>query len=130
MNQLVLESGFSEAGIRTLGDGARKVLVVVPGVPHPREGGSTVVFYEYIKAVKNAGFNVLNLLLLQPDNASQERLSVYREALEELGRFEVLPCWSARFVTSRRARQRFDAAALESVRERLLDYGADAVLAL
>ena len=88
------------------------------------------MFYEYIKAVKNAGFNVLNLLLIQPDNSSDAGLAAYRAGLEEPDRFEILPCRSPHFVITRRGRHRLDTSALEAVRERVLAFNADAVLAL
>lgn len=106
------------------------VLIVAPGIPHPTEGGSSVVFYEYIKAVKKAGFNVLNLLLMQPDNSSDSALAAYRAGLEEPGRFEILCCRSPQFVTTRHGQHRLDTAALSTVRNRILAFKPAAVLAL
>ena len=119
------QPGYSKAA----GPGGR-LLIVTQGIPHPTEGGSTVVFYEYIKAAKAAGFTILNLLLLQPDNASEARLSEYRRGLEEPGRFEVVTCSSERFITLHRLRITFDKVAMTPVRDRILAFDPDAVLAL
>ena len=108
----------------------RRLLIVTHGIPHPTEGGSTVVFYEYIKAAKAAGFTILNLLLLQPDNASEARLAEYRRGLEEAGPFEVVTCSSERFITLHRLRITFDKAAMTPLRDRILAFDPDAVLAL
>lgn len=107
-----------------------RLLLVAPGIPHQTDGGSSVVFYEYIKALKKAGFTILNLLLLQPDNASEARLAAYRAGLEEPGRFDVLPCWSPMFVTSRRLRHSLDRGALNAFRNRVLDFKPDAAVSL
>lgn len=108
----------------------RRLLLVAPGIPHSVEGGSSVVYFEYIKALKRAGFTILNLLLLQPDNASDKRLEVYRDSLEEPGRFDILPCWSPLFVTSHRLRHRLDTAALDSVHDKITAFNPDFVLSL
>jgi len=107
-----------------------RVLLVAPGIPHSTEGGSSVVFFEYTKALSQANVQVLNLLLLQPDNASEGRLSDYRKALEESSRFDVLPCWSQSFVTSKRLHLDFDKAAVDAVREQVLAFDPDVIVAL
>ena len=107
-----------------------RLLIVSPGIPHPTEGGSSVVFYEYIKAAKAAGYTILNLMLLQPDNASEAGLSKYRAGLEEPGRFEILQCWSKQFVTSHHMRHQFDKGPVDAVRAKILAFKPEAVLAL
>jgi hypothetical protein len=73
---------------------ARRLLVVAPGIPHPTEGASTVLFFHYIDALKRAGFDLFNVLLLENKTATPERLSAYEARMTGERGFQVKGCWS------------------------------------
>ena len=83
-----------------------RVLVVSQGIPHPERGASTVLFYSYIDALRENGYSVLNILLLQNDDYSDENLSQYEELICRDGNVEIFPCKSERLITSSRFRHR------------------------
>lgn len=64
--------------------GAR-LAVWSPGVPHPSEGASTVLFWHYIAGLRRAGFDVLNILLLQSGDSDAASVERYRESTADLG---------------------------------------------
>lgn len=68
----------------------KSVLIVSPGVPHPREGASTVLFYQYIRGIADAGARVLNILLTDATNRDERLLGEYLESMRDLSRFEAL----------------------------------------
>jgi glycosyltransferase involved in cell wall biosynthesis len=72
-------------------DKNKKVMIIVPGIPHEHSGASTVLFYYYIKSVKNAEFNTRNILLIQPDNMNEEHLATYLTKMNSPNKFEVIP---------------------------------------
>ena len=106
----------------------RKVLIVSPGIPHPKRGASTVLFFCYIDAMKKAGFEILHLLLLQPGSAKTEELNNYTDSIQELRRFKVLPCWSDVFIQSGRLGHNLNQQAVQQVREEVEEFQADMII--
>ena len=70
----------------------KRLLICSPGIPHEFHGGSSILFYSYIERLKRTDFKVLNLLLLQPNNYTEQALTEYTAKMSEPGRFEILPC--------------------------------------
>lgn len=68
------------------------MLIVSPGVPHPHKGASTVLFYEYIRGLADAGARVLNLLLIDAAHRDAGLLDEYRAAMRDLAAFEIAEC--------------------------------------
>ena len=58
-----------------------RLLILCPGVPHASKGASLVLFYHYTAALKQAGFTILNLLLLDPEADDAADLAAYREQM-------------------------------------------------
>ena len=108
----------------------RRLLIVSPGIPHPAEGASTVLFFHYIEALKRSGFEILNLLLLLPDNSSEDRLADYVGRVAEPGKFEVLPCRSDRFLRMSMTGPALVSTAVDAVRPRVTEFRPDAIFAL
>lgn len=73
------------------------------GVPHPTEGASTVLFWHYITGLRAAGFEVLHVILAQPDNANPKQLEEYRALAQDAG-IEVAVCHDVSFVEEQRHR--------------------------
>jgi glycosyltransferase involved in cell wall biosynthesis len=111
--------------------GAR-LAIVAPGIPHPTRGASTVLFHHYVQSLRDAGFRVLNVLLLQKNNASPEALKEYEARLAEPERFEVVPCWAPEgFIReSWRRPPHLDRDALRPAEQALAEFRPDAVFAL
>lgn len=88
------------------------------GAPHPTEGASTVLFWQYVHGLRAAGFEVLSVVLREPDHSSVERLREY-EALARAEGITVAVCEAPAFLEERRhaVRLRTEAlgAALEAV---------------
>ena len=79
---------------------APRLAIWTSGIPHPTEGASTVLFWHYIFGLRAQGFDVLNVLLLQPENSGAKALEEYRESAAAAG-FEVAVCRSESFVVER-----------------------------
>lgn len=59
-----------------------RLLVLCPGVPHASQGASTVVFYHYTAALRQAGYPMLILLCLTGEEPCREAdLAAYRAQL-------------------------------------------------
>jgi glycosyltransferase involved in cell wall biosynthesis len=71
------------------------------GAPHPSEGASTVLFWHYVSGLRSAGFEVLNVVLAQPDNATPEGLRDYATLAGNHG-IEVAVCRAESFLEERR----------------------------
>lgn len=68
----------------------RKLAVIIPCVPHPTDGASVVVYYWYAYALRQAGYQILNILLLSsPDDLL--KVAEYRRRLEEDDNFQIVP---------------------------------------
>lgn len=118
------------AGLPVIGCGKR-IVVTVHGVPHPSEGASTVLFYWYIAALRAAGFEILNVLLLDDGSMGDGRqLDAYNNVVAAWDRFEVLVCRSPKFVVPGVSGIRFDERAFESVEPRVRAFNPDVILCL
>lgn len=106
-----------------------RVIAVVGGIPHRSIGASLVLYHYYLQGLKDAGFEVLNILLLQPDNVTSEGVAEYCREMEG-PEFHVLACYAPRFVRTNRFGHRFDHGALKEVRRQAEAFGADATLCL
>jgi glycosyltransferase involved in cell wall biosynthesis len=94
-------------------DGSERRLVVIsPGIPHESRGASTVLFYHYIAGLRRSGFRIMNVLLLQPDNSTEEGLAEYEKQMADGERFTVVPCRAETFVLSTHTGFRLNASAV------------------
>ena len=110
---------------------AERLLVVSPGVPHRSQGASSVLFYHYIKYLRDAGFPILNVLLCDPLHEPEEYESIlasYRQELEVPGRFEVAVCRSQGFIRRSPFAIRLDVGGLEPLKERTDAFKPDIAL--
>jgi glycosyltransferase involved in cell wall biosynthesis len=73
--------------IKKIGNGKR-LLLVFPAVPHPTDGASVIVFYWYASALKHAGYEILNLLILS-DEKNLSNLNEYRCNIQESDYFRI-----------------------------------------
>lgn len=80
---------------------SKRLLVCTVGVPHKSKGASLVLFYHYLDGLKRSGFNILHVVLLQPDSDVRD-LHAYRHEMAEQDRFEILECRALRFYKVRR----------------------------
>lgn len=110
-------------------DGSRRQLVIIaPGIPHESRGASTVLFYHYIAGLKGRGFRVLNALLLQPDNSTEEGYAEYERKMSDGETFTVVPCRADNFVVSKRFSLQLDASAAAEALARIEEFQPDAVV--
>lgn len=79
----------------------KRLFICSPGVPHKTKGASTVLFYHYINCFKEMNFDILNLLLLDPTNYSENALSEYIVHIGDEEHFEILPFRAKHFIKSR-----------------------------
>lgn len=106
----------------------RRLVIVAPGIPHESRGASTVLFYHYITGFKRAGFRIMNLLLLQPDNATEEGLEEYQKSMEDAKSFTVVPCRAETFVISKRTGFRLNASAVSQALTNAEEFQPDVVV--
>ena len=88
MEPLLHPNGGSMAESK-LNTSRKRILVVSQGVPHATKGASLVLFFHYLEGLRNAGYNVLHLLVTT--SAFSEDLRAYRQHIETPGQFKVLP---------------------------------------
>jgi glycosyltransferase involved in cell wall biosynthesis len=99
------------------------------GAPHPTEGASTVLFWHYICGLRAAGFEVLSVVLAQPDNSTPESLREY-EALAQKEGIGVAVCRAESFLEERRHTVRLRTESLGPAREAVAAFRPDASLCL
>jgi glycosyltransferase involved in cell wall biosynthesis len=90
----------------------KKLLICSQGVPHPTRGASAVIFHHYIDRLRQEGFRILHVLLLQPHDTSERELCDYVDRMAEPGRFNIEACWSNRLVVHQAWGLRLDTASL------------------
>ena len=66
----------------------RKLAVIIPCVPHPTDGASIVVYYWYAYALRQAGYQILNVLLLSSTD-DLPKVAEYRRLLDEDANFQI-----------------------------------------
>ena len=108
----------------------QKVVIVAPGIPHPSDGASTVLFYHYIDGFRRAGFDILLALLLQDDNSSPEQLADLKERFPETEAFRIFPCYEKRFVRSSRFAHRLQCQRLSELKNVVSAFQPDSVFCL
>ena len=104
-------------------------MVVSAGVPHPTQGASVVLFFLYVEALRQAGFEVVHLVLLERGKATEEQLRRYQELASGRG-WRVATIWSERFVRSTLWSHRLDPAATNALRESLVAFRPDILVCL
>jgi len=67
----------------------RKLALIIPCVPHPTDGASVVVYYWYALALRQAGYKILNILLLTSP-LDVPKIAEYRKQLKEDANFKVI----------------------------------------
>ncbi len=70
--------------------GKRLVVCSFGAIPQKKFGASVVLFYYYIQKLKDSGFNIIHLLILEDKEECKDRLKVYCDEFEEAGKFHVL----------------------------------------
>lgn len=75
------QNGMS-AGNISVNEMMRTILVITIGYPHPQRGASSVLFYWYLRALRQSNFRVEHLLLASPDELSEQAEREYLKAIE------------------------------------------------
>jgi len=128
------DTGAAESLVRSaargpIGERRRRLAVVVPGVPHPSCGASVVLFYQYLRAIRDAGYEALNALVMQGTGADEGAVDFYRREIRADSTFSVRthtvePVFSAcRFTVEHRTRD------LGPLRKEIEEFAPDAVVA-
>ena len=111
-----------------MSNSSKRLLICAPGVPHLSQGASTVLFYHYISLFKNAGFSILNLLLLQSDNYTEEGLEEYTISMEEPGAFQVISCRSELLISSNKWSFYVNTNGLQETLDKIEEFNPDIVV--
>jgi hypothetical protein len=69
------------------GNGKRLVLII-PCLPHPTDGASVVLYYWYAYALRHAGYQIVNLLILNNDKEVQG-VTEYSQSIREADDFQI-----------------------------------------
>lgn len=113
--------------VETNGSG-RRLVIISPGIPHESRGASTVLFYHYIAGFKRTGLRIMHVLLLQPDNSTEDGLVEYERKMADHERFTVVPCREDSFVVSTRLGFRLNTSAVAAVVKEAEGFRPDAVV--
>ena len=110
----------------------RRILIVTPGVPHPTDGASVVLFYHYIDRLKREGYRIHHILLLPGENWPQSTVDEYAANMADLtdpSRFHVTAVRADRFYTESRQCHRLVPSAVKEVETTARAFGADIIVA-
>ena len=77
------------------------MLIVTVGIPHASLGASLVLFYHYIWRLKENGYEILHLILLQP-NYDREALARYTREMSDKASFKIITHEAKRHYVIRR----------------------------
>jgi hypothetical protein len=106
-------------------------MVVSPGIPHARIGASLVLFYHYMKAIKEWGVRTRNHLLIQKENINEEHLLQYMQEFHDQSQFEVVPLnFDTPIIESNYLRIIINPENHASVTERINDYNPDVLICI
>lgn len=105
-----------------------RLVIIAPGIPHESRGASSVLFYHYIAGFKRRGFRVLNALLLQPDNSTQEGFAEYERKMSDGKTFVVVPCRADNLIAAQRFSIQLNASAAAEVLACIEEFQPDAVM--
>lgn len=108
---------------------AKRLLILVPGIPRQSRGASSVLFYHYIDHLRASGLEILNVLLLQSQDIDENALRDYARAMVQPGRFEVIPCRVDGAIAKRPLSITFGPAPLRPVLESVRSFRPDAIVA-
>lgn len=108
---------------------AGRILVCVPGVPHPSRGASTVLFYHYLEQLKRAGYAVRCLLLLERPSGDEWSPDAFAQAWADPGRCEVEAVFVERPIRFRKVSGELEPVAVDAaVAARARAFAPDLVL--
>ncbi len=111
-----------------MSDHSKRLLICSPSIPHESQGASVVLFFHYIEGLKKANFKILNLLILQPNNYSEQALAEYTEKIAVPGKFDILPCLADRYViTSGRSSISLTKSSVDDVLQKAKSFQPDVI---
>jgi glycosyltransferase involved in cell wall biosynthesis len=70
---------------------AKRLVICSPCIPQVSGAGSPVVFYRYIEGLKQLGFDIFNLVLSDPAQATEEALHAYAQSMAKDGQCCIWP---------------------------------------
>ncbi|WP_164603352.1 glycosyltransferase [Rhodopseudomonas sp. BR0M22] len=107
----------------------RRVVICSLGVPHPREGASLVIIYNFIEPLRRAGFDILHIVLLEGDSAAAgPALESYRTTVES-PHYEIVTVTTRKFVDQGPRAHTIDLSGCSRAIERATKFRADLVIA-
>ncbi len=108
----------------------KKLLIILPCVPHPTLGASSVVFYYYIEALKQEGFSILNIVLIDGSESENKALADYASNSSELGSdFRIISAESKKFIQRQHGQFILDMKPLEYSINQANQFEADVIVA-
>lgn len=99
-------------------------------MPYERKGASAVLFHQYVAALRDAGYDILHLLLLERSNSPPGDFEEYATRMSASGRVQVIAASAERFVERARNGFALNDAPLESALAEARHFGPDAFFAL
>jgi glycosyltransferase involved in cell wall biosynthesis len=106
----------------------KRLLICSAGVPHVSKGASVVLFYHYIARLKQDGYIIRHVLLLEGESWSDADVAAYRGELGAPGRFEIIALRSSRLYESGRLIHSCDPATAATVRRLTAEFAPDAII--
>ncbi len=106
-----------------------RVLVCVAGVPHPTQGASAVLFFHYIRQLRDTGYEILHVLLLEGKSWSDADVAAYAAAMGGSSAAEICVARSPEFVKPGRMNHQMDRAALVPALDRARRFKPNLILA-
>jgi glycosyltransferase involved in cell wall biosynthesis len=109
-------------------ESGKRLLICSAGVPHESKGASVVLFYHYIARLKQDGYVIRHVLLLEGDTWSDADVTAYRDELGAPGCFEVVAVRSRKLYESGRLIHSYDPAMAASVRRLAAEFAPDGIV--
>jgi glycosyltransferase involved in cell wall biosynthesis len=106
----------------------KRLLICSAGVPHASQGASVVLFYHYIARLKQDGYIIRHVLLLEGETWSDRDVAAYRSALGAPGMFEIVAIRSRKLYESGRLSHSHDPMMAAAVRKLAVEFMPDGIV--
>lgn len=111
-------------------DPTTRLVVIVPGVPHPTHGASRVLFWHYIAGLSDAGYRLRVVCLLEPGNHLPEDISRFRDELANQDALDVVSITSSGFLARGRLGARLRQSEARRARDAVQEFEHDAIVCM
>jgi len=107
----------------------KRLLIIAPGIPHESIGASSVLFYHYIRSLRELNLRTQNILLINPDTKHTDHLAVYISQMSKNTQFQIVPIEiKGQFIEFHRVKFRVNKSLREDVHREVNAFRPDIIV--